>query len=301
MKISKQKITPCLWFDNQAEGASAFYTSVFRNSRIKEISRYRKEGFEIHGKPEGAVMTVRFELENYEIVALNGGPNFRINPSVSFFITCETDLEVNDLWDKLSAGGETLMPLDKYDWSERYGWVQDRFGVSWQISLGKISDTGQKIVPCFLFVGSHLGQAREAVHRYTSLFENSDIDGILTEPGTERVLHSQFSLCGEKFMAMESDLDHQFSFNKAVSLIINCNTQEEVDHYWNALGEGGDPGARQCGWLKDKFGIYWQVIPEILPELLKDPDPEKAGRVTEVMLKMEKIEIEKLLYAYEPV
>lgn len=120
-----QTITPCLWFDNQAEEAAAFYTAIFKNSRIGRISRYGKEGFEIHGRPAGSVMTVEFELDGQTFTALNGGPVFRFNEAVSFQVICETQTEVDFYWDRLSAGGD--------EQAQQCGWLKDRFGLSWQV------------------------------------------------------------------------------------------------------------------------------------------------------------------------
>ena len=159
-----QKITSNLWFDNQAEEAAKFYTTIFKNSRIEKISRYGKEGFEIHKMPEGTVMTVQFYLEEQEFTALNGGPIFK--------------------------------------------------------------------------------------------------------------------------------------FSEAISFIVNCDSQEEVDYYWNKLKEGGDESAQVCGWLKDRFGLSWQIIPTVLPEMLTDPDPKKSQPVMKAMLQMKKIDIETLQKAY---
>jgi predicted 3-demethylubiquinone-9 3-methyltransferase (glyoxalase superfamily) len=160
-----QPIKPCLWFDNQAEDAAKFYTSVFKDSRVIRVASYGKEGFEIHGRPEGSVMTVEFELNGQIFTALNGGPVFK--------------------------------------------------------------------------------------------------------------------------------------FNEAVSFEIRCDSQEEVDYYWNKLTEGGDVNAQQCGWLKDKFGVSWQVVPQALYDLMSDPDPTKAGRVMNAMLQMKKIDVAGLQRAYE--
>ena len=160
-----QKITSNLWFDNQAEDAAKFYTSVFKNSKISRITHYGKEGFEIHQRPEGSVMTAEFLVEGQEFVALNGGPHFK--------------------------------------------------------------------------------------------------------------------------------------FNEAISFIVNCDTQEEVDYYWDKLTTGGDPKAQMCGWLKDKFGVSWQVVPRVLTEMIVDPDKEKSGRVMKTMLQMKKLDIAPLQRAYD--
>jgi len=159
-----QKITPCLWFDDQAEEAVEFYTAIFSNSRIVTISRYGEAGYEVHGKPAGTVMVVAFELQGQAFTALNGGPLFK--------------------------------------------------------------------------------------------------------------------------------------FNEAISFQVNCETQEEVDYYWEKLSEGGDENARQCGWLKDKYGASWQVVPRVLPELINDPDAEKSQRVFAAMLQMKKIDIDGLKRAH---
>jgi predicted 3-demethylubiquinone-9 3-methyltransferase (glyoxalase superfamily) len=162
MPITAQRITPCLWFDTQAEDAAKWYVAIFKNSRILRTSRYGKEGHEIHGREAGSVMTVEFEIEGQRFVALNGGP--------------------------------------------------------------------------------------------------------------------------------------QFKFNEAVSFQVHCGTQEEIDHYWSKLTEDGEEGP--CGWLKDRYGVSWQVVPAILPEMLMDPDPEKSGRVTKAFLQMRKFDIEALERAY---
>src|SRR5215813_15547360 len=120
---SIQKITPCLWFDNQAEEAARFYVSLFNNSAIGTITRYGKEGFEVHGRPAGSVMTVSFRLEGQEFTALNGGPHFKFNEAISFVVHCETQEEADYYWDKLLAGGSPV----------QCGWLKDRFGVFWQI------------------------------------------------------------------------------------------------------------------------------------------------------------------------
>lgn len=159
------KITPCLWFDSEAEEAAKFYTSIFPNSKIGAISRYGEEGKEFHGKEPGSVLTVAFELDGLKFTALNGGPKFK--------------------------------------------------------------------------------------------------------------------------------------FTEATSFQINCETQAEVDHYWEKLSEGGEPRAQQCGWVRDKFGLSWQVVPTVLPKLLSGPDQAKSGRVMQAMLQMKKLDIATLVAAAE--
>jgi predicted 3-demethylubiquinone-9 3-methyltransferase (glyoxalase superfamily) len=163
--VTVQKITPCLWFDRQAEEAVNFYVSVFKNSALGRVSYYTEEGHEIHGMPAGTVLVVEFNLDGQQFMAMNGGPIFK--------------------------------------------------------------------------------------------------------------------------------------FNEAISLVVNCDTQEEIDYYWDKLKEGGDPNAQQCGWLKDKFGLSWQVTPNILGDMLLDPDKQKANRAMHAMMQMKKLDIAKLKAAYD--
>lgn len=291
-----KSITPCLWFDHQAEDAAVFYTSLFDNSHIGTISRFGKEGFEFHGQKEGTVMTVAFQLSGQPFTALNGGPDFEFNPSVSFYVVCETEEEVDFLWKNLSEQGSIMMELGSYDWSQKYGWLSDRYGVSWQISLGKLADTGQKISPAFLFMGSQHSQAEEAVQFYTSVFPGSGVKGILRYSADENepvgsVKHAQFSLQNQTFMIMGNSMPHAFVFNEAISFQVLCDTQEEIDYYWIKLTEGGQES--MCGWLRDKYGISWQIIPSVLEDLMSNP--EKAGKVTQAFMQMRKFEIEKLV------
>jgi predicted 3-demethylubiquinone-9 3-methyltransferase (glyoxalase superfamily) len=295
-------LTICLWFDDQAEDAARFYTSVFSDAETGRVSRYGKEGFEYHQKPEGSTLSVDFKLSGQQFIALNGGPIFKINPSISIFANCGSQEETEAVWAKLLPGAKILMPLDKYDWSEKYGWLEDKFGLSWQIMTGTKDDTKQKFTPCLMFVNDQVGRAEEAIKHYTSIFPDSEIRGILKygPDGHDRedyVKHAQFSLNGYELMAMDSGLEHEFGFNEAISFVITCQDQEEVDFYWQNLTHQGQES--QCGWLKDKFGVSWQVVPKVLQEMLADNDPEKTERVTKAFFPMKKLEIDPLIKAYE--
>lgn len=287
-----QKITPFLWLDKQAEEAANFYVSVFKNSKTGGVMRNRE-----------AVLVADFSLDGQKFSALNGGPQFKFNPSVSFYVTCESGAETDAVWQQLAEGGLEMMPLEKYDWSEKYGWVQDRYGLSWQVSQGKLSDVaGQKFVPTFLFTGPQRGQAEAAVRFYTGLFPDSSITGILLyeagEPGPAgTVKHAQFSLLGQTFMAMDNPMaEPNFTFNEALSFVVHCDTQDEVDFFWEKLtADGGEES--MCGWLKDKFGVSWQIVPEALPRLLADPDPVTAQTAMAAMMQMRKIVIADLTKA----
>ena len=127
----KQRITPCLWFDSESEEAAAFYTSRFHDGAVGHVTTYGEERQEIAGQPPGTMMTVDFELAGYRFTALNSGPDFRFTPAISFYVTCASPSEVDALWEPLADGGHALMELGTYGWSERYGWVQDLYGVTW--------------------------------------------------------------------------------------------------------------------------------------------------------------------------
>jgi len=276
------QIYPCLWFDNQAKAAAEYYCSIFNNSKITAES----------------TIAVQFEIEGKRIMGLNGGPMFKINPSISLFVTCETVEEIDRIWHWLSDGGSALIPIDKYPWSERYGWVTDKFGMTWQLMLGELSPEGQKIIPSLLFVGDLFGKGVQAIKDYTSIFENSKIYHLeLYQEGEEQPVGTlkfgSFSLGNSKFAAMDGPGTHEFQFGEGVSLVVECETQDEIDYFWGKLTEGG--AEVQCGWLRDKYGISWQIIPEIIGKLMSEP--EKGERVMQALLKMIKLDIAALMNA----
>lgn len=303
MNASKGQITPNLWFTDEAKDAAERYVSIFSNSRVTGETRYNPPSAEASGRPEGSVMSVEFELEGQPFVALNGGSTIEFNPAISFLVNCPTEQEVDDLWAKLTPGGEELMPLGSYPFSDRYGWTEDSFGVSWQvIHADCISE--RTIVPCLMFVGDRCGLAEEAMAFYTSVFDRAAVTDLFRygpdqEPNEEgTVMFGDFTLRGQHFAAMDSAEEHDFDFNEAVSFIVDCGDQSEVDEYWdNLTANGGEEG--RCGWLMDRYGVSWQVVPSILPALLNEPDPEGVRRVTQSLLSMNKIEIEPLQSAAE--
>ncbi len=275
-------IFPCIWFNNNAKQAAVFYRNVFLGSSSREENKF----------------VVTFKAGEQRLMFLNAESPFTINPSVSFFVQCESLDEIEQAWDQLSETGKVLMPLDRYPWGEKYGWVEDQFGVSWQLMLGKMEDVGQKFTPLLMFVGINAGKAEEAINFYTSLFEGSRVQGIsryTKEEGDVEgyIKHAQFNLGDYVVMAMDSSADHKFDFNESVSLVVECDTQEEIDYYWNKLTEGGKES--MCGWLKDKYGMSWQVIPKVLGQLMSDP--ARTERVIKAFMKMKKFNIEELMNA----
>lgn len=278
----KNMIYPCIWFDGGAKDAAELYCAAFEHAEITGDTP----------------MVVTFTLNGVKVMGLNGGPAFTPNPAISFYVTLDNERQVQTAWERLVDGGVVLMPLDTYGWSEKYGWVQDRFGVSWQISLGDSAAVGQQFVPLLMYCGENQGRAEEALQYYTRVFDSAKIDTIARyKPGQvpldATVVHARFRLNNQVFMAMDSGVSQPFTFNEGVSLVIDCDTQEEIDYYWERLTEGG--AESRCGWLKDRFGVSWQVVPTVLPRLLQDP--AKAGRVTQAFMQMKKFDIAQLMDA----
>ena len=290
-KTNMEKITPHLWFDNNAEEAAKFYTSIFKNSKVKNVTT-------LHNTPSGTVEIFTIELLGQEFTLISAGPLFKFNPSVSFLVACNTKEEVDELWGNLSNGGMALMELGEYPFSEKYGWVQDKYGLSWQVIYVGDQKIKQRIIPTLLFVGKQYGKAEEAMNFYASVFENARVGDILhyskgEEPDKEgTVKHASFILEGQEFASMDSARGHNFEFNEAISFMVHCETQEEIDYYWGKLSVY--PEAEQCGWLKDKYGLSWQIVPNLMDEMLKDNDEKKIERVTEAFLQMKKLDIAKI-------
>ena len=260
-----QKIIPHFWYDKEAAQAAHFYVSIFPASKINSISI-------INDTPSGSAEIVSFVLMNYEFQALSAGPDFKFNPSVSFMVECETAQEVDAYWEKLSPGGTALMELGAYPFSNRFGWMQDRYGLSWQIIHSSAPGAKRKITPMIMFVRDVAGKAEEAIRLWTSIFPDGKVGSLMhyakgEEPDQEGTLKfGNFSLFGQEFVAMDSAHEHQFSFNEAISFIVNCENQAEIDAYWYKLS--AVPEAEQCGWLKDRFGFSWQIVPVGIEHLL---------------------------------
>lgn len=294
-----KKIIPHLWFDKEAVEVAQFYTEVFDDSKITHKSI-------IKDTPSGDCDIVGFSIMGFEFMAISAGPLFKINPSISFFVNFDPSYDkdskknIDVIWKKLSKGGKVLMPIQEYPWSKRYGWVQDKYGVSWQLILTKPEGEDRpKIIPSLLFTNEKSGKAEEAIKFYISLFKDSKLGNLMhyqedqgpNKKGT--VMFSDFKLGNVWLAAMDGGDVHDFTFNEAVSLMVNCKNQDEIDYFWEKLS--AVPEAEQCGWVKDKFGVSWQIVPENMGELmLKNPE-----KTTPVMLKMKKIIIEELKKAGE--
>ena len=296
-------ITPHLWFDKEAKEAAEFYVSLLPDSKVTNIITLRDT-------PSGDCDLVSFVLANQPFMAISAGPLFTFNPSVSFILNFDPSKDRNALahldrlWEKLSEGGTALMPLEQYPFSERYGWIQDRYGLSWQLML--TNPAGEErpfITPSLLFTGNIAGHAEEAMDFYCAVFTSSR-RGMTArypqglEPDKEgTILFADFSLLGTWLAAMDSAREHHFTFNEAISLLVPCQTQAEIDYYWEKLS--ADPQAEQCGWLKDQFGLSWQIWPTAIGVMMQNGTAEQIDRITQAFLPMKKFDLATLQRAYE--
>lgn len=299
-----QKITPHLWFDKEAKEAAEFYVTTFgKSSKVNNVTV-------LHNTPSGSVDIVAFELLGQKLMGISAGPYFKFNPSISFMVNFDPSQDadaakrIDKVWANLSKGGKTLMEIGEYPFSKRYGWIQDKYGLSWQLIL--TNPEGEErplIIPSLLFVGNKCGKAEEASDFYLSVFKDSKRGAIAkypagSEPNKEgTIMFTDFKLLDTWFAAMDGGGEHKFDFNEAVSIIVNCDDQKEIDYYWERLS--AVPAAEQCGWLKDKYGISWQIVPTALDTMMATKDKKAVARVTQAFLKMKKFDIEMLKRAYD--
>lgn len=290
-----KKIIPHLWFDKEALAAATFYETVFRNTKI--LSR-----FTISDTPSGDAEMVNIEVDGLQMMFISAGPYFKVNPSISFMVACETEEEVLEYYEKLAKDGFVMMPLGAYPFSSQYAWVADAYGVSWQLLYTDKVKPKQKITPALMFAGDQCGKAKEATDFYASLFHDAQAlepeyygDGMAPNQ-PDGVKQRHFKLQGQWFSAMDSAYQHDFSFNEAISLMVECETQEEIDFLWDKLS--AVPEAEQCGWLKDRYGLSWQINPTVMSMLMRTADPEGLARVTKAMLSMKKFDIAQLEAAF---
>jgi predicted 3-demethylubiquinone-9 3-methyltransferase (glyoxalase superfamily) len=305
-----QKLIPHLWFDKEAKEAATFYASVFPESKVTNVTVLRDT-------PSGDTDMVSFEIWNQKFMAISAGPLFKFNPSISFMVnfdpllfgssaTREKDArdKIDLVWNRLGEGGKVLMPIDKYPFSERYGWIQDKYGLSWQLILSNSEgEPRPAIMPSLLFVGNKYGQAEEAIKFYLSVFKASKM-GMIHRYGKDQapdkedsVMYADFMVENTWFAAMDSAHEHKFDFNEAVSFMVECEDQREIDTYWQKLS--AVPESEQCGWLKDKYGISWQITPSEMQDMMSKGTREQVERLTKAFMPMKKLDITKLKRAFE--
>lgn len=304
-----QKVSTYLWFDTNAEEAMNFYTSLFSRTvgsnsdgdktKIVSIERYPTD-MQIGPVPNmsGKVIHGVFSLAGQTFMCLDGGPYFSFTPAISLSVACSTEEEVDTLWQALSTGG-VLMELQEYPFSKKYGWCKDKYGLTWQLSL---AESDQKITPSLLFTKDKAGKVEDALTFYTSVFSKTGdskinmVSHYEDGPDKGKVNYSNFTLAGQQLTAMESSLQHDFTFNEAVSLYVECEDQAELDYFWEKLS--AVPEAEQCGWCKDRYGVSWQIVPKKLDELMSSSDQEKKQRLMQAIMPMKKLDIAELEKAY---
>lgn len=293
-------ITPCLWFDHSAEEAAAFYLEAFPRGAIRNTTHYPTEGLADFQKDfAGEVLTVDFEIAGQRFLALNAGDLFTFTPAISFMVNFDPSVDpdalqnLEALWEKLIDGGRTYIPLDEHPFSSRYGWLSDKFGVSWQLILtDPAGESPPMIIPSLLFGGAAQNRAHEATEYYLSVFNDSQMGADIryaeqTGPATRAAVNfSDFRLRDQLFVAMDAGSEQDSTFTEAVSFVVPCSDQDEIDRYWAALS--AVPEAEACGWCKDQFGVSWQITPENIDELMKRPN------AFDHMMEMKKIEMAKL-------
>ena len=304
-----QKIVPHLWFDTQAKEATEFYVSLFPDSEITSLTV-------LHDTPSGDCDSLRFKLWGQEFMSISAGPYFTKNPSISFMVNFDPSVDkdakahMDVIWEKLLDGAKVLMPLDKYPFSEHYGWIEDKFGVSWQLILTRPEgEPRPPIMPALLFVNEASGKTQEATEFYLSVFQGAPHASNDTRRGTlalypkempdraGEVMFTDIELAGRWVVAMDGGSGHAFAFNEGISLMIPCEDQAEIDYFWDKLSS--DPKAEQCGWCKDKFGVSWQVTPKEMDTMMAEGTQEQIDRVTKAFMPMKKFDLAALRKAYQ--
>ena len=293
-----QRINPFLWFEKDMDQVIKYYTSIFPDVTTSAKS-------ELENTPSGTAHMESITIYGTRLDLMTAGPYLPFNPTVSFIINCDTAEEADGLWSKITAEGKELMPLQAYDFAKKFGWAQDKYGVSWQVLCMDGERPKEKLVSTLMFCGDVCGRAEEAINFYASIFKNSQIDYVSHYDGTEpdltdtraKTKHAGFVLDGARFSALDSGRVSPLTFNQAISFIVNCENQEEVDYFYGKLIEDGGKEV-QCGWVNDKFGVPWQVVPTRMTSMMATGTKEQVARVTEAFMKMKKFDIQTLENAF---
>lgn len=289
-RLAMSKFSPCLWFDGKVEEAADFYVDAFEQGAIKQTDYY----VDSEHQPKGSILTISLTLAGQEFILLNGGPEFKFTPAISFYVECETEEQIDQLWKKLSQEGNVLMEYGEYPFSPKFGWVADRYGVSWQLVL---AGRPQSIAPAFLFTKERSGKAEEAMNQWISIFGDGNVEYVQKNPdGT--ISQALFTMHGQPFRVMDGGaVDHDFTFTMATSFYVYCKDQEEIDRLWDAVTAKGKEWP--CGWMEDEYGVCWQTVTSDMEKLFDNSDPDRAYRVMQELYKMKKIDIAALRAAYE--
>lgn len=291
-------IVPCIWLDDQAEAAAALYTRTFPGGRETGRSYYPEAGANPAGKDPGSLLTVEVELAGQPFTLLNGGPMFKPNQTVSFFVICPDPADVDRIVGALLEGGFAMMELGEYPWSPRYAWVADRYGVSWQVMAGDREEAATTY-PCLMFNGQVEGRAEEALRQYAQVLggEVLALEHYAPDAGPAGLLvHGRAAFGSGELVTMDSPISHGVAFTEGVSLQVLAEDQQTLDRWWDGLVDGGQPGP--CGWLTDRYGLSWQVVPAAAREWLASPDVAARDRVFQAIMPMGKLDVAALEAAF---
>jgi predicted 3-demethylubiquinone-9 3-methyltransferase (glyoxalase superfamily) len=291
VSTSYQRIVPNIWFSHAAEEAGRFYARALPSASSAVESRYPMSGLpDFQLGLAGEPLTVALDVKGTRFTLINAGDEFRPTPAISFLLNVDpsafagAEQEAQDrldaMWEMLADGGEVRIGLGEHPFSSRYGWIEDRYGVNWQLMLTDPADEPRPfVIPALTFGGAVQDRAAEASDFYVSLFAHSPGGaqvgirhpyGVATGPARSGALaFGEFRIGGQWFMALDSGADRAFSFTEGVSLEVRCHGQAEIDRLWGALS--AVPEAEQCGWLKDRYGVSWQIVPENMDELMSRP------------------------------
>lgn len=298
---ARPAIRPHLWFDTEAKDAAAFYCSVFQGSAVEHVGVVRDT-------PSGDCDVVYFRLAGQPFMAISAGPAFQFTPAISFIVNFDPGRDprarqsLDAAWARLADGGTALMPLGAYPFSPHYGWIQDRFGLSWQLILSDPNGESRPfITPSLLFAGEVCGKAEEAAAFYRDVFEGSAPGELARYPdgmapdreGT--VMYTDFRLGDTWFAAMDSARAQGFGFNEAVAFVVECAEQAAIDRYWSLLS--AVPEAEDCGWCKDRYGVSWVIVPAVMMEWLRSDDTGRVASVMRAIQGMKKIDMAAIVRA----
>lgn len=281
-------LTPCFWCNGTLTEQARAYAALFPDARINGLPA-------ADWQPRDGLIFVVLDLDGSPVALLDGGPAFAPTPALSLFVLRDTADAVRALWAALSDDGQILMPLGEYPWSPLYGWVRDRWGVTWQVAQGPLADTGQAVTPYLTFAGPAAGRARAALDLYMRAFPGASLDGIMDHDGSGpdaagTVMHAQLRLAGGALMLGDSAHGHDWGFGTGVSLMAECETQAEIDRLWDLLiADGGAPS--RCGWLTDPHGLSWQVLPAWLGRTMASADADTAARIMAAFMPMSKLDL----------
>lgn len=283
------KFVSCFWLNGNVKEATEFYLAAF-----DQTSQGKTDYFvdDLHGEI-GDILTVSLTLANHKFVLLNGGPEFKPTPAISYMVTCSTEADLKELWNKLSENGTILMDIQELPGVGLFGWVNDPFGFSWQL---QVQEGPQTITPCFLFANNNYGKGKEAIDFWLATFKQGQ--ELFREPDEQgNIKIASFQLYDQTFYLMESDIPHAFSFSLANSFCIYCENQAEIDSLWDTVTKEGEE--YPCGWMVDKFGVAWQTVTEELDEWLSSDKGNKAKQTMLALYEMKKIDLATLKKVYE--